>query len=476
MINNSHPIQSLLFLIISSSLFIIRNSYDPLFIYFLLNISLLLYVTFILNRLWKKYKTNFFFNPLVISLIVNFLFFSGGLTYFFLYENYNPITEVNSEIYLNSIYYAESGFLINISSVLVVFGFNTKIASNINKYILRKSAFFSYNDLNIKPRLLLLLILLTYYSKLLLFLNNLFGRIGVYDSNISSILSISSKLGLFTILVSSYHYFKYGRNRFLFYTCLILEVFFSFLSASRSPMISLFLLIFIIHIYVNKKINIKPVVYGLLVFIFSFTTITDFKRYVEEGNVTSTSINTIFINYYNNFKQFDFSFEKFKLDSFGRLNYVSEMASAIQYKKEVGLSKGDPDFLKALSLVPIQVFLPNSLIGIKNYSYGDWFRYQVLNRGSTTQLYNISFSPLAFLFFSGGYFFVFIGFFFYGILLKSIDNLHSLGFTGLVFFFLLGSTLLQFKTNIPANLVDYFRLIILVPLIFKFLKFFRLFK
>ena len=32
------------------------------------------------------------------------------------------------------------------------------------------------------------------------------------------------------------------------------------------------------------------------------------------------------------------------------------MASAIQYKKEVGLSKGDPDFLKALSLVPIQVF------------------------------------------------------------------------------------------------------------------------
>ena len=88
----------------------------------------------------------------------------------------------------------------------------------------------------------------------------------------------------------------------------------------------------------------------------------------------------------------------------------------------------------------------------------------MLNRGTTTEKYNIAFSPIAFLFFSGGYIFVFLGFFFYGILLKSIHNLPQLGFTGFIFFILIGSSIFQFKTNIPASLVTFFRFIIFLAI------------
>tara|TARA_B100001093_G_scaffold479610_1_gene508756 strand:+ start:9254 stop:10687 length:1434 start_codon:yes stop_codon:yes gene_type:complete len=477
MSKNSYPVQSLLFFIISFVLFTLRDLYNPLFIYFLLNINLLFYVTFNLFKIWKKSDYNFFFNPLAISLIINFLFFSGGLTYFFLYENYSPISQVNSEINVNSIYYAESGFLINISSILMVFGYNSKIAFNFNRYILKTFKSFSYIEFKIKPFSIVILILLTYSSKLLLFYNGLFGRIGGHDSALSSILSLSSKLGLLTILLSSYNYFKYGRNKFLFYLCLILEIFFSFLEAARSPIISLFLLLFIVKLYVKPRIKIKSIIYGILVFIIAFTVVTEFKKYVEDGNVSSTNVRTIFSDFFENkLKKSEFDYKDFKINSFGRLNYVSELSSAIQYKHQTGLRKNDPNFLKSIYLIPIKVFFPNSFLGLKNNYFGDWFRYTVLNRGMITQQYNVAFSPIAFLLFSGGYIFVVIGFLFYGILLKSVDNLPQLGFTGFIFFILLGSSIFQFKTNIPSNVVTFFRFLILIPVTFKILRLFKVIK
>ena len=476
MSKRNYPFISAFFFITSVILFVLRDLYNPYYIYFLLNITLLFYVTFIVNKLRKKYSYKFVFNPLAISLIINFLFFSGGLTYFFLYENYIPLTIVNSEIYVNPIYYAEAGFLINISSIFMVIGFNSKIAFKFNQLLLKIFKNFSYKTPKIGFGGLIILILIIYGLKLFLFQNSLFGRSGNIDSELASSLSLLSKISLLPISLCSYSYFKYGRNQFLFYTCLVLELIFSFFEAARSPILSLFLILSLVYIYVNGIIPIKLFLYGFIVFIIAFTLFSDFKKYVEDGNVRSTSMIKTFSDYVENNTLSDFDFKYFKITAFGRLNYVSEISAAVQYKQQNGISENDPNFLKSLGLVPIKVFLPNSITGIQNYSFGDWFRFQVQNRGTTTQQYNIAFSPIAFLFFSGGYIFVFLGFFFYGILLKSIHNLPQLGFTGFIFFILIGSSIFQFKTNIPASLVTFFRFIILIPVTFKILKLFKLTK
>lgn len=474
MIKINHTLQSLFFFSVTIFLYLLKDFFSPLVIYFLLNITLLFNVLFYIIKLSKKYKRGFLLNPLVISLVINFLFFHGGITYFLLYEDYQPLSDVNSNINLNNVFYAKSGFLINMALIIMVFGYFSKIASNFNKFILNIYKRFSYREIIIKPIPLFLLICVVYIIKLYLLYNGLFGRLGEHDSALANKLAFLSNFTLIPILFSSYNFFKYNRTKLLFYCCLILELFFSFLEGARAPILSLSVLVFLVYYYTKNSISFKSIFYGLCVFIITFTVVTDFKSYIKNNTISDFSISGILTGYFNNMSSTkDYNFQEFKTTSFGRLNVVSELASAVQYKDIVGLKKTDPDFKKSFMLVPIQIFIPNSLLGIKNYSFGDWFRFDVLKRGDIFQIYNVAFSPIGFLYLSGGYIYVIVGFFFYGFLLKSIENLPKIGFIGFVLFILLGSFIFQYKTNIPANLISFIRFLILLPVIFTILRLFK---
>ena len=365
MLKSNNLVRDLIFFIFSFLLFALTNYFNPLIIYFLLNVLLVLYIISVLLKIWKKNKFNLLLNPLAIALVINYLFFSGGLTYFFLFDNYIPQSNVITELYINPVYYAKAGFLINLSSIFLVIGYNTKIGLRLNKFLLKISRGFSYREILPNSFVLSISVLIIYSIKLLLLENGLLGRLAdiSYTSESSSYilsqLNFFSKLSLLPLLFISFSYFKYKANRLLFYICIILELLFSFLEASRSPVISLFLLVFVVHFYVNRKISFRVIFFALIFFIATFTIITNFKNFANSNNFSSLSVKTIFDEFLGNKStSTDFNIKDFYQTSFGRLNYVNEIAAGIQYKDQNGLSRSTLPFLEELFLIPIKTFIP----------------------------------------------------------------------------------------------------------------------
>jgi hypothetical protein len=479
-----HAMFSYLFLTFSFVLNALSTSVNPYTLYFYLNISLLLYVLRSIYMLWKGSNKAILLHPLALSFVFNFLFFGGGLTYFFLIdENYKPASAMLSEIYVDPVYLVKAGFLINISAVCTWWGYHSSLARRLSNYFTR--LFSNLGSRQIVPNtfILICLFVLGYAVKIILMDLGLYGRLldaesvafGSGTSFLASQTAPLKNLSLIPFVFVCYSYFKHGRLSWLFYSSSVLEFFFAFLEAARGPVMALFIIMAAIKYYSTRNIDLKWVSFGMLVVYFAFTIVHDFKYYILYSDITRGTPIELVEGFLNHVSLTDEEEEEESLSNtlylkiFGRMNYVMEMSAAIAYKDEVGLKKSDPAFLEELLSVPIDVVIPRSVQGTVSVSWGDWFRYYVLHRGSLDTTYSIAFSPLAFFYFIGGTIVVIIGFFGYGIILRSIENLFNLGFMGFLLFVLIGATIIIFKTAIPQILVAYLRLLIFAGIISKIL-------
>ncbi|WP_258102292.1 O-antigen polymerase [Marinoscillum pacificum] len=473
---------NILFLSISVIIYLISDSFitnDQKYV--ILLTSLLVYTISSIIAIYKR--TEILLDPLILSLIINQLVFLGGFTSFLIIENgiFQPGRSA-SLIPWNSQYLAKTGMLINIGTICVTYGYYSKLGtkfSNFNTKYLIKSRI---SKIHLSKKMLIIIAIVGVLIKLYLMKNGLFGRLlnpdyttyGESASYLASQLAPLNRLSLISFTFVFFRYLKKDKGYTILFLFLVsIELFFAFIEGSRRPILELYVLIFLIYYYVNQRIKISLFLSGFIVLYIAFTLILEFKTFVLDNQISSTDPISL-IQKFSNYRELNKNelnetvYENVEKNIYYRINLITQATSAIRHADLNKLDDKDPDFFLTLLLVPIDVVIPKSIQGTTTVNWGDWFRYAVLNRGYYYTTYSIPFSPVGYLYFLGGTLGVIVGFFIYGIMLKSISNLPQISFIGFLLFLLLLTCIGMFETAIPQSLVRYARYMFVLPFFYKF--------
>jgi len=152
-----------------------------------------------------------------------------------------------------------------------------------------------------------------------------------------------------------------------------------------------------------------------------------------------------------------------------RLTTTEDGALVIRYKDEIGITATDPNFLSDFLLAPIATFLPRIFFPWKSvYNYGEWCTHMVY-RAPDFLLYGSDLSTHGYFYLAGGILFVVIGYIFLGYVLNfcsgvlftkdSTEILKIIPFVIIIFNTLIST---QSPTEIIASCL---RSVILFPLI-----------
>ncbi len=449
--------------------------------FFALSGLLVLYNFFELYSLSKnKQKTNipYFFNPIVLTTIFTFYIFLGGFTNFLLLKD-GYLFSFDNYFHPDDPWIPKAMALISLSSICMWFGYKTVAGTIIFKNYFALYARYLNYDISINK--VLAVFIAAFIIKIMLFQSGQFGYqtlLSEDDANPGRLKTFEELSKLVFIVVSFIFFNKKIRNikySFLFFVCFILEVFFSLIHGARGPIVTLFLLTFLIQYFHNPKIKLSAVIVGILVLYASFTIVHSYKNFLlSDPRNAGSSVSELY-------EGFDKSRKNIEIDkdlgdllyyaSIGRLNYVNETALAIQYIDKYGLDVDDPPIVKNFFLSPIFAFIPQYFVlGQNPPELGRWFNYKIMGDSYDTKV-SIAFSPVGFLYMVGGTLGVLLGFFGLGVLLKFTFNLLNANTSPALFILYLAmlSKLVLFDTNVGGVLINILRYIFLLPLALFFL-------
>lgn len=449
--------------------------------FYLLTGSLLTHTLVEYYFLYKKDKEYFFLNPIFIGTFVTFLLAAGGITNFLQQEDGKfVLLEVHNKVLIDDLIWLKKSMMyVCIGSMTTWVGYKFSTGRNLFSIWAESLQFKRFLGSNIQIGKLFVLIIIAYAAKFYLYKIGLFGRITSEEFfekgtgyKLGSQIRILSDLSYLTFVVVTYLKFAYKstKNNILFYFSLLMEMFFAFLYGARSPILMIFVIIFLIYYYVFKKINLWFLALIPLVLVFAFTIVLEYKNYVlseiytrKENPIEQISDFLRFRKHFRN-KEEKIVSDNFKFKLLGSFNSVASIGMAIRHKDTKGLHSDDPNFKMALVRFPLDAFVPRFIQGVNDEPWGLWFKDRVLNlhRGL---LYSISINPTGFLYFAGDLPMILLGFFIYGVLLKFTRQLLSYGILGFINFLLVLSVLYNFDSVVSGTLTMFTRYIFIYPII-----------
>lgn len=463
--------------------------FDPHFTFIALTVLLVLYNLAELSWLYKTNRNYFFINPILLAFIANFLAYNGGLSNLLLLKDGIYTLDHLAAPLIEERYWLNytMGYTC-LAAIFMWWGYKVALGRKISDIVLHGFKYKRFLGSNIRFGLVIALAVFGYLLKLYLIKIGLFGRI--VDDTASTVSAQTSFLYSQTRFLRSFStlpflficlmYFreKTYKLKVLFITVLVLEFSFAALSGARGPIIITTFLILLSYYFSTQKIKLSMFLYVGVAFGLAFTVIMEYKDFViAEKPIGQSPIELIssFQNYRENMSKAQVNrVYGAVLENFAqRINFVDEAAMAIRYKAKFGLKASDPDFIRPLLTIPLDVVVPKFIQKSPNVSWGLWFKVNVY-RQTSDLIYNIAFSAVGYLYIAGGPILIFIGFFVYGVVLKSVYRFLDYGILGFLTYMLLLSSVIVYKTGVAPVYVGYLRIILLAPvflgLFFKRIK------
>lgn len=450
----------------------------------ILSVALIVYNGIEALALYNSNRTYFFLNPIIIACVVNFIIFQGGITNLLLYSDGEYYLDVFDEHLRDNLQWVTLAMTYTCyANVAMWLGYKLDIGRKIMQTFI---SWFRYDRMGSSPlniQLIIALAVVGYLLKVYLLSQGLYGRLAeesyrAIGDDISFLHSQTRFLRQFSLLpftLICISYFKTRENRlkWVFLVTLLLELFFAFIYGARHPIVVVALIVALTYYYSTQKLNIKIVLPVLVVLYLAFTIVMEFKEFAlatTERSVSVVELLQNFMEYRENLDEHtkDVIYGNLYENVVGRLNFVREGAIALKYDHNPGLQPGDPDFVKPLIMVPVDVFVPKFIQGKPKTAWGYWFKEKVVRHGSN-EFYNIAFSAIGYLNFAGGLPVVLLGFFLYGILLRGTYEFLFLGTLGFLIFLALIGSIALLKTAIPSMMVGYLRILLIYPVIFYLL-------
>jgi len=241
----------------------------------------------------------------------------------------------------------------------------------------------------------------------------------------------------------------------------IVQIFFGILSGMKSYVVMPALILFVSYLVVNNRINKTLLFSSVLLIVFAYIIIQPFRdfRNIDRDYKSDPAyiINTVVdaYNYKGYLTSSDQNTESIFYSFITRMNYITDATRAIQYKDQIGLSESDPDFKDRLYSVPFQAFIPRAIWTNKpEENIGGWFNTKVWDRPAIN---SVAMSPFGFLYFAGGYTFVIIFFFIFGVMQKTLFNFLNLGPGGIIVFISLLSSVVLLDSSVNSIFVSWIR-------------------
>lgn len=452
--------------------------------FFLLSAILVLYNLFECFLLFKRNKKYFYINPVVLAVIANFFAYLGGVSNFLLIEDGIYQVDVFASPLLEETHWLRitMGYTF-FAAVFMWLGYKFSAGRLLAEIFISDLKYRRFLGSNLKLGLIIVLAIAGYLIKVILLKNGLYGRLvdaSVHEGFLYSQLRFLRNFSTLPFILISLLYFRYNTSnlKFLFIVTFLLEFLFASITGARGPVLILSIIVFLAYYYNKQKIRTSIILYIALTFYLAFTVIMQFKDFNHSENLVGQSIPELFSNfmeYRRNLTegQKDRIYGALLYNVATRLNFVDEAAMAIRFKNVEGLGPQDPDFVRPLYMIPVDIFIPKFIQGTPNVSWGYWFLHRIY-KPNHDLVYNIAFSPIGYLYIAGGPLLIFIGFFTYGILLKAARQLLEYGILGFIIYMILLSSLAVYKTGVAVVYVGFFRAMLVMPiligLVFKKMK------
>lgn len=454
--------------------------------YAVFRIMHLMVLAYVVWRSWLYFKRNpnfWLINPLFTTLIITFGLNFGLITNFlFLQKNSFLVADYNLDLNHNMYWYKVAMFHIGVAAVALFLGHESKWGITVYKIIrnliskLLATISMPWNNLYIsKSKVLFVYILITLF-KVWQFKNGVYGRLiaeelleSEFYQRTSQYINLLNSAGLGAFFFISFLFHQQKISRFLFYLLLSLELLWGFLAGSRGSFLFPIAIVLFSGYLTSNRLKKSSIIYFTLALFVSMVIILPFKNFYQSyrGGLEIRDVNLLlskFYTYYSTQQNYSENSSSSNLDSwyftlFSHTNYSTEVAASIRHKDLFGLNSAAPAFLEDIFLAPIFSIVPRFLWQGKSTSiHGLWFRENILQYNVGLGTYSIAMTPIGYLYFAGGTFAVFLGFWVVGVLQKSFFLfLHSFGLAGLIIFLIMMAKFHFVDSAFHAIIINYIR-------------------
>ena len=280
-------------------------------------------------------------------------------------------------------------------------------------------------------------------------------------SQIINYIEILTQICLTAVALAYFSDVKNLKTLVLLILIIMVQIFFGILSGMKSNVVMPALILFVSYLVVNNRVNKALLLAsGILIFV-AYMIIQPFRdfRNMDRNYQSDPSyiINTVVDAY--NYKGYlttgEQNTESIFYSFISRMNYITDASRAIEYKDQIGLMESDPDFADRLYTTPFQALIPRAVWTSKpEENIGNWFNTKVWNRPIGT---SVAMSPFGFLYFAGGYTFVVLFFFIFGIMQKLLLNFLKFGPGGAIIFISLLSSVVLLNSSVNSIFVSWIR-------------------
>jgi len=295
-------------------------------------------------------------------------------------------------------------------------------------------------------------------------------------ANYREYMELAVSLGRVALIGCALSLFSQPKNnltrKILLIGILALEVLFGFLSGFKGQVIMPLLLVGLCYYAIKGHLPKKVVIASLGLIALAYIVIEPYRvvRYSDPTfqNRNVVNIGSVMVNQLRSAQGAENRVlnepSLYFLSFVSRLNSTAQTARSIQYMDESGLPNNAPEFLNNLLLVPLHAVVPRVLLPTKPLqNIGLWFANEVMEQD--TVITSIAMSPIGYLYFGGGAWLVFLGFFLVGITQQIVYRRFWLaGSGGLIMLLGLSSSLIVIDSSFNSifiNLIRYVPLLLL---------------
>lgn len=276
--------------------------------------------------------------------------------------------------------------------------------------------------------------------------------------------------GSLSLLVLTMAYFTLGRERSLvlsaaFFTVLGWEFLAGFMSGFKSQVVWPVIMVGFGYYFVRRRLSLITLVLFPVMLIVAFQVIDGFRvaRWISPsfdgtsvGSITSTLWEASSTDRYSRYRRNINSFEAMAT----RTDLITFTARAIAYADDNANSEKLPPFATDLVLIPFNAFIPRFIWSSKAIvNDGYWFNVEVL-KASPQDTTAVGMGPISYLYFVGGMFAVWVGFFILGIAQRiAFSALMPLGIGGWIIYLGMLNVLAIPISNVSAGIGGLLRML-----------------
>lgn len=442
--------------------YLYKNNWEPIFYFILLflfiqisdlnnweygsfiikNVFLIIFLGYNIISYKRLNPERWLLNPAVLASLVTFLLGYCVTNYVYF------IPDSADEKLMNRLLRSDNLFFFNkamnaiiIAAIAMWMGYKSNMGVKLYNFILKFPIDFRhYIRSSLIPKLPIIyaLIIIALATRLYAIDLGIYGYAQSPDRvsesiGIAYILVSVGDVLTFCLLLVSFAYFKNVTNfkyKMTFYILLVIQIVFGILSGMKGTIVMPFVLAFITYYLVTNKLNKSFIIAGVVFIVIAYQIIEPFRMIVSrEATFQSspTNIANTMVEAYdlNKSRKVVNETESIFTSIISRNAFLLGAAKSIQYSDVQGLGQLDPDFLEKIYTIPLQTFIPRLLWSNKPVEdFSRWFSMRVWGGTATT---SVAMTPIGFLYFAGGLFFIFFGFLIIGIMQKTLWQFYLAG-------------------------------------------------